>query len=61
MKIIIQKTPIAPEITIDTKDCKHCFSFRDAFELALQQEGFMEEFILEVFNDAKVEPEPGKS
>ena len=53
MKIIVKKYDYSAEVTIDTNGFEHCWQFEKAFRLALQQEGYIEEFISEVFNEPK--------
>jgi len=53
MKIIVKKYDYSAEVTIDTNGFVHSWQFEKAFRLALQQEGYTEKFISEVFNEPK--------
>ena len=53
MKIIVKKDGYSAEVTIDTNGFVHSWQFEKAFRLALQQEGYIEQFIFEVFNETE--------
>jgi|LakMenEpi03Aug12_release.lakeMendotaPanAssembly.Ray.scaffolds.fasta_scaffold4880017_1 hypothetical protein len=53
MKIIVKQDDYSPEVTIDTNGFVHSWQFEKAFRLALKQEGFIDKFIFEVFNETE--------